>query len=153
MRRIYKAAKIFFVFLMLLISVSCTSSEAPVIEKDTSAAEEIQEEQSYYNLEDVVLYLKTYNKLPPNYITKKQARELGWNSDEGNLWEVSEGAVIGGDVFRNREGLLEEKPNRVYYEADINYKGGYRGPERIVYSNDGVYFYTKDHYKTFQEVE
>lgn len=151
MGRILKTAKIVLAILLLLITVSCSSTESAIIDK--APAEGIVENQRYYDLEDVVLYLKTYGELPPNYLTKKEARDRGWDSDEGNLWAVSDGAVIGGDVFGNREGILQEKEGRVYYEADVNYNGGYRGAERIVYSNDGLVFYTKDHYESFQEVE
>lgn len=35
--------------------------------------------------------------------------------------------------------------------ADINYKFGFRGNDRIVFSNDGLIFVTYDHYKTFIE--
>lgn len=41
---------------------------------------------------------------------------------------------------------------RVWYEADINYTGGYRRRHRILYSNDGLIFVTYDHYETFWEV-
>ncbi|WP_276648398.1 ribonuclease domain-containing protein [Trichococcus flocculiformis] len=59
---------------------------------------------------------------------------------------------IGGDCFGNREGLLPKKSGRTYYEADIDYDGGYRGAERIVYSNDGLIFYTDDHYESFEQL-
>ncbi len=104
----------------------------------------------YTDLENVSLYIKSYNKLPNNYITKKEARELGWDSKEGNLWEVTDKKSIGGDRFGNREGKLPELDGRKYYECDINYNGGFRGPERLVYSNDGLIYYTSDHYKTFE---
>ena len=75
--------------------------------------------------------------------------ELGWQSSQGNLWDVTEKKSIGGDRFGNREGKLPIKEGRQYYECDINYEGGYRGSERIVYSNDGLIYYTKDHYENF----
>nr|WP_294682284.1 ribonuclease domain-containing protein [uncultured Anaerotignum sp.] len=34
----------------------------------------------------------------------------------------------------------------------MNYKWGYRGNDRILYSNDGLIFVTYDHYKTFIEI-
>ena len=37
-------------------------------------------------------------------------------------------------------------------ECDIDYDGGYRGPKRLIYSNDGLVFYTEDHYKTFEQL-
>ena len=97
-------------------------------------------------------YIHEFNELPPNYLTKDEAEALGWDNSEGNLWEVTDGMSIGGDFFGNREGLLPKKSGRSYYEADIDYEGGFRGAERIVYSNDGLIFYTDDHYESFEQL-
>ena len=155
MDRMIKRIKIFVLILLFVFAASCGRVETPIAEKetDTNIETSIEKNNNYYSLEDVSEYLKIYGELPPNYITKKEARELGWDNEEGNLWDVSEGAVIGGDRFGNRESLLENKKGRIYYEADVNYEGGYRGPERIVYSNDGSIYYTKDHYESFREVK
>lgn len=112
----------------------------------------IEEDGWYSSKEEVALYLETYGELPDNYLTKKEAMALGWNSKEGNLWEVADGMSIGGDKFGNREGILPEKDGRVYYECDIDYEGGYRNEKRIVFSNDGLIFYTEDHYESFEEL-
>lgn len=110
----------------------------------------ILEEDGYYtSMEDVGLYIHTYGKLPNNYIKKSDAGDLGWKSSEGNLWDVTDKMSIGGDKFGNREKLLPIKEGRQYYECDINYEGGYRGAERIVYSDDGLIYYTEDHYESF----
>mgnify|MGYP002508359067 CR=1 FL=1 len=106
----------------------------------------------YYTVDDVAFYLAEYDELPPNYMTQKEAEALGWASSEGNLWDVAPGAVIGGDRFGNREGLLPEEDGRVYYECDVNYEGGFRGGERIVFSNDGLVYYTDDHYESFTQL-
>ncbi len=103
----------------------------------------------YSNPEEVGLYLYVFQELPPNFITKSEARKLGWESSAGNLWDVAYGCSIGGDSFGNREGLLPESRERDYFECDVNYFGGYRGSERIVYSNDGLIYYTGDHYESF----
>ena len=66
-----------------------------------------------------------------------------------NLFQDRE---IGGDKYRNKEGKLPSAPGREWYEADINYSGGYRNSERILYSNDGLIFVTYDHYQTFYEL-
>ncbi len=105
---------------------------------------------SYTSKEAVSLYLVTYETLPDNYITKSEAMKLGWKSSEGNLWDVTDQKSIGGDVFRNREKALPLKEGRTYYEADIDYAGGYRNEKRIVYSDDGLIYYTHDHYKNFE---
>lgn len=120
--------------------------EAPSVEEEPA----LDREGSYTSKEDVALYLHLYGELPPNFITKSEAGDLGWQASKGNLWEVTEQKSIGGDRFGNREGLLPDKSDRQYYECDINYEGGYRGAERIVYSNDGLVYYTPDHYESFE---
>ena len=105
----------------------------------------------YYDVENVVLYLTLYDELPDNYITKSEARELGWRG--GSVEDVLPGAAIGGDRFGNREGLLPEAAGRSYTECDIDTDGyGSRGARRLVYSSDGLYFYSTDHYESFAEV-
>ena len=102
----------------------------------------------YYSAEDVALYLVTYGELPSNFITKKEARELGWEG--GSVQKYLEGAAIGGDKFGNREGILPKAGGRQYYECDIDTDGkNSRGAKRIVFSNDGLIYYTEDHYESF----
>lgn len=105
--------------------------------------------EDYRSAEDVAAYLFEYEELPPNYLTKREAADRGWVAEQGNLDDVAPGASIGGDRFYNYEGQLPEKSGRQYYEADVNYKGGFRGPERLVFSNDGLIYYTDDHYDSF----
>ncbi|MBQ8551337.1 MAG: ribonuclease [Clostridia bacterium] len=108
----------------------------------------IDEDGYYYSKDNVALYLHTYNKLPKNFITKSEAGKLGWEG--GSVERYREGAAIGGDKFGNREGLLPKKDGRVYYECDIDtYGKSERGEKRIVYSNDGLIYYTGDHYESF----
>lgn len=115
---------------------------------------EIQVEKglSYSTKDEVAAYIHKFRELPPNYINKKEARDLGWDDAKGNLWEVTDRKSIGGDRFGNWEGLLPKADHRQYYECDVNYQGGYRSDERIVYSNDGLIFYTDDHYQTFEQL-
>ena len=111
----------------------------------------VTEGEYYYDLEHVVLYLDRYGVLPENYITKDEARELGWEG--GSVENYLDGAAIGGDHFGNREGLLPEAAGRSYTECDIDTDGqSSRGAKRLVFSNDGLYFYTEDHYETFDEL-
>ena len=120
-------------------------------EKESEESQSQPEETGIYtDKEQVAFYLHLYGRLPSNYISKKEAERLGWDSREGNLDEVAPGKSIGGGRFRNREGLLPEKKGRTYYECDIDYDGGYRGGKRIVYSNDGLIYYTEDHYNSFE---
>lgn len=127
-------------------------TEKPPLTEEELAEEETIPEGPLTSKDDVARYLFTYGELPPNFITKGDARDLGWDAQKGNLWEVTDHMSIGGDRFGNREGLLPKKEGRQYYEADIDYDGGYRGAKRIVYSNDGLVFYTDDHYESFEEL-
>jgi len=96
----------------------------------------------------VALYLYTYGHLPDNFITKKEARKLGW--EKGSLEPYAPGMCIGGDYFGNYEGLLPEADGREYTECDIDTLGAKsRGAKRIVFSNDGLIYYTEDHYESF----
>lgn len=113
---------------------------------------DVSEDGAYTGKDEVSLYLKKYGHLPDNYITKRQAKELGWDSAQGNLWEVAPGKSIGGDYFGNYEGLLPEEEGRDYFECDIDYEGGRRNAKRIVYSDDGLIFYTEDHYESFEQL-
>ncbi|WP_411345980.1 ribonuclease [Paenibacillus sp. WLX1005] len=102
----------------------------------------------------VANYLRQYDgQLPCNYVTKKQAEQLGWQSSKGNLATVAPGKSIGGDTFSNREGLLPKASGRKWHEADINYTSGFRGADRILYSTDGLIYKTTDHYESFQQVK
>jgi RHS repeat-associated protein len=104
------------------------------------------------SLADVSKSVFKTRQLPGNYITKAEAEALGWRPKAGNLDTIAPGKSIGGDIFENRRGILPSSPGRVWYEADLNYTGGYRGSERLLYSNDGQIFYSGDHYKTFQQI-
>lgn len=111
----------------------------------------LDEDGFYYTKEAVSRYLNEHGHLPPNFITKTEARGLGWEG--GSVEQYKPGYAIGGDTFANREGLLPKADGRVYYECDIDTDGGKpRGSKRIVYSNDGLIFYTDDHYETFTQL-
>ncbi len=108
----------------------------------------LDEAGSYTAKEDVALFLHTYGRLPDNFITKAEARNLGW--DGGSLEPYAPGKCIGGDGFGNYEGLLPEKAGRTYTECDVDTLGASsRGAKRIVFSNDGLIYYTEDHYEFF----
>lgn len=117
-------------------------------ESDKSSPAALDEGGEYTSAEDVALYLHLYAHLPQNFITKKDARALGWNS--GGLDDYADGKCIGGDRFGNYEGLLPDAPGREYHECDIDtLHAASRGAKRIVYSNDGLIYYTEDHYESF----
>lgn len=145
-------------FSSILEEEETISARSDALPKDEDAPEAVaqspptaaEEDGHYTAKEDVALYLMLYGHLPENFITKSDALALGWDSREGNLWDVAPGMSIGGDVFGNREGLLPRTKGRTYYECDIDYQGGYRNAKRIVFSNDGLIYYTEDHYETFE---
>ena len=124
--------------------------ETAASQTDTSeTAAPIAEDGTYTTKEDVALYIHTYGKLPPNFITKKEAERLGWTG--GSLEKYAPGKCIGGSYFGNYEGVLPSKPGRKYTECDIDTLGAKsRGAKRIVFSNDGLIYYTADHYETFE---
>lgn len=130
-------------------SATTQTTQETELTEETSGIQ-IEEDGRYTSKEEVAAYLNTYGHLPDNYITKEEAKELGWNSKEGNLWEVAPGMSIGGDYFGNYEEILPEEEGRDYHEWDIDTDGSYRGAKRIVYSNDGLIYYTEDHYETFE---
>ena len=97
----------------------------------------------------MALFIHLYGRLPDNYMTKKEAEKLGWEG--GSLERYAPGMCIGGSRFGNYEGLLPEAKGRSYTECDIDTLGASsRGAKRIVFSNDGLIFYTDDHYESFE---
>ena len=128
---------------------SAVDADAPQAEASAPDSAAIVENGEYTSPEDVAEYLHTYGKLPGNFLTKNDARGLGWDSSKGNLWDVAPGKSIGGDYFGNYEGLL---PEGRYRECDVNYAGGYRGAERLIYGEDGSVWYTNDHYQSFTQL-
>lgn len=123
-------------------------SPAPETPAETDPPAAIDEDGEYTAPEDVAEYLHTYGRLPGNFITKKDAQALGWPG--GDLWKYAPGKSIGGDYFGNYEGLLPKDAR--YHECDVNYAGGSRGAERIIYGDDGSIYYTDDHYASFTQL-
>lgn len=149
--------------LALLLSLTACGDAAQTIDtvqqaaqtvQELAAAQEeetpaIEEDGTYTTKEDVARYIHTYGHLPENFITKKQAQALGWEG--GSLEPYAPGKCIGGSRFGNYEGTLPEKDGRTYTECDIDTLGASkRGAKRIVFSNDGLIYYTEDHYETFE---
>ncbi len=126
---------------------SAAAAEAPEAQAAPEAAP-LPEDGCYDSRDDVALYLHLYGHLPANYITKKEAEILGWTG--GSLEPYAPGKCIGGGRFGNYEGLLPAADGRRYTECDIDTLGASsRGAKRIVYSNDGLIYYTEDHYASF----
>ena len=140
--------------LVAVILINGMGGEAP--EEPTYPADaagyvenvEIDEEGWYYSADEVSLYLHLYGHLPDNFITKSEAASLGWEG--GSVEPDAPDHVIGGDKFGNREGMLPDTKGRYYYQCDIDTLGeDSRGAKRIVFSNDGLIYYTEDHYESF----
>lgn len=134
-------------------TIDTIQQAAQTVQEIAAAQEEetpaIEEDGTYTTKEDVALYIHTYGHLPENFITKKQAQALGWEG--GSLEPYAPGKCIGGSRFGNYEGTLPEKDGRTYTECDIDTLGASkRGAKRIVFSNDGLIYYTEDHYETFE---
>ena len=119
---------------------------------EQQAASGVVEDGSYTSMAEVSEYLHEFGHLPDNYITKNEAKKLGWVASKGNLSVVAPGKSMGGDKFGNREGLLPKRKGRQYYECDIDYTGGERNGKRLIYSDDGLIYYTEDHYNSFEQI-
>ena len=116
----------------------------------TETAPAVSEDGWYDSKEEVALYLHLYGHLPDNYVTKEEAEALGWTGGSVERY-TGEGTAIGGSRFGNYEGLLPEAKGRTYTECDIGTVGtSSRGAKRLVYSNDGLIYYTEDHYESFE---
>ncbi len=146
----------YLVIILCLLFAGCTTepvqtgeTQSVVEQEDTKETKMLSREEYYTTKEDVALYLYTYGTLPVNFMTKKEAKALGWSG--GGLDEYADGYCIGGDRFGNYEGILPEKEGRQYYECDIGtMHQEQRGACRLVFSNDGLIYYTQDHYNSFE---
>ena len=148
-----KLSSIFLTLLslfMVFTMAACGADDMAVVmtTTDTNANQtELDPNGTYTTKEDVALYIHLYGCLPDNFMTKDEARDLGWEG--GSLEPYAPGMCIGGDYFGNYEGLLPE--DRDYTECDIDTLGANsRGPKRIVFSDDGLIYYTEDHYESFE---
>ena len=146
-------------------SAAVSSSAATVSPSDDSYAEnhlisetyvapdiKVEKKGEYTDKDHVALYIHKYGTVPSNFVTKTKARKAGWVNTKGNLWDVLPGKSIGGGGFSNDDNTMPDAPGREWFECDIDFDGGYRNSKRIVYSNDGLIYYTDDHYNTFQRL-
>ncbi|MBD5098736.1 MAG: ribonuclease [Clostridiales bacterium] len=125
-------------------------AQTPETQTPESEAPAVAEDGWYSSKEEVALYIHLYGHLPGNYVTKRQAEDKGWSGGSVERY-TGEGTAIGGSRFGNYEGLLPEAEGRSYQECDIDTVGASsRGAKRIVYSNDGLIYYTGDHYESFE---
>ena len=134
------------------VILPAVDQQPPVIETQplVEQAPALPEDGQYDDKDNVALYIHLYSKLPSNYVTKKDAEALyGWQG--GALDVIAPGKAIGGSYYGNYEGLLPDADGREWTECDIGTIGQTkRGAERIVFSNDGLIYYTPDHYESFE---
>lgn len=143
-----------FLTILLTVSLACPALAAKSKTITVDAAEyPVTEDGWYSTMEEVAVFIDTYDRLPDNFLTKREAESLGWSNRAGNLRQVAPGFSIGGDYFGNYEKALPAAKGRKWTECDINYEGGYRNGERIAFSNDGLIYYSDDHYSTFTRVK
>ena len=146
------AVALVIILSLLGFGQDANTPSTPITEPTTVTTAPVQtlDEDGHYNSkEDVALYIHLYGKLPENYITKAECQDLGYSTQQASS-AVPDGA-IGGDKFGNREGLLPDAPGRTWTECDIDTWGkASRGTKRIVFSNDGLVYYTDDHYESFE---
>lgn len=127
-----------------------TEQPASQVVESEAPTPAVVEDGRYSSKDEVALYLHLYGHLPDNYVTKRQAQDAGWSGGSVERY-TGEGTAIGGSRFGNYEGLLPEAEGRSYQECDIDTVGeSSRGAKRIVYSNDGLIYYTGDHYESFE---
>ncbi|MCI5840029.1 MAG: ribonuclease domain-containing protein [Peptoniphilaceae bacterium] len=142
--------KVIYFILIIFLGfgfISCSNSKDYEIFSTDEL--KVEEEKYYFSHEDVSKYIHEFKKLPNNYITKDKAYDLGWNPEEGNLWDIKFQAVIGGDEFKNFE---EKLPSGKYNEADVDYYGGFRNSNRLVYDKNGNIYFSDDHYESFEKL-
>lgn len=147
MKKFIKKLNFFLIFAFLFTTIFTVTS------LNTASAYSTDEANlARYNVindfQGVADYIHEYGVLPSNYITKAKAKRLGWRPGR-DLWQYAPGKSIGGDIFTNVEKSLPDAKGRVWHECDINYNGGHRGADRLLYSNDGLIYGTIDHYQTF----
>ena len=124
------------------------ADELTLLPNDDAGGEKISEDGEYDSRDEVALYVHTYGHLPKNYVTKAEAEAAGWSG--GSVEKYLPGKCIGGDRYYNREGLLPKAKGRIWTECDIDTLGASsRGAKRIIFSNDGLIYYTEDHYESF----
>lgn len=131
------------------VTAAAVATSAPA---ESAASEPEEKTGPIIAPQDIADYLFAHGQLPDNFITKNQAKQLGWDNQQNYVSDAAPGKSIGGDRYGNYEGTLPVVKGRTYYEADANYVKGRRSAQRIVYSTDGHVYYTEDHYATFTEL-
>lgn len=103
---------------------------------------------------EVIESLRSTGQLPSKYVNKMNAYASGWSEGKA-VNNYVPGGQIGGDIFRNSDGLLPSAQGRIWFEADIGLsntmsRGNAAQPaSRLLYSSDGLLYVTPEHYSSF----
>lgn len=112
--------------------------------------EELDGQINVIELTGIVRSLREDGRLPAKFVTKNQARDLGWHPGRPfNKIAKLKSKSIGGDHFGNYEKRL---PVGKYREADLDYLGLKRNAKRLVYQDHERMYVTIDHYESFEQV-
>ncbi len=137
-----------------------------VLKSDGSISDEITHFLITDNIEPLVEGIRTNNPKALVGIASGKLKRLKklarWVRKKGNKTKEIPGTAQGGGDFKNdgRDGgqVLPRKDAKgkpiTYREYDINLAprhGAKRGNERMVVGSDGRAYYTRNHYKTFEE--
>ncbi len=108
---------------------------------------QVSEDGEYREVAEVAAYLCRFGHLPKNYRSKQeQARDPKGKTPQGQTY------MIGGNRFFNREKILPTDAGILYYECDLHDPADRRGAWRLVFTEDGRIYETRDHYQTFSEI-
>ena len=117
--------------------------DAPEADPGTSDSA-VTEGEYYYDLDHVVLYLDRYG-VPSRttYITKDEARALSaGRAAASKTNSIARPSAATGSA--TAKACSRKAAGRSYTECDIDTDGqSSRGAKRLVFSNDGLYFYTE----------
>ena len=154
MRSRNKLIRLFVLLLaaIMLLSACGASASTGKKEKNTATPEVTEESLAMEAAQELADYIDEHGELPENFIRKKEAEARGWKTTYRYVGDIGDGTAIGGDYYGNYEERLPVVKGRKYYEADCYYQGRQRNEYRLIYSTDGHYWFTGDHYNTFIEL-
>nr|WP_246280111.1 ribonuclease domain-containing protein [Nocardioides daedukensis] len=80
----------------------------------------------------------------------EEARETLELIDDGGPYPYERDGI----VFGNREGILPDRPRGTYHEYTVETPGvEHRGARRIVTGRAGEFFWTENHYESFESIQ
>jgi len=148
----------YLLLLVIAFILSCVDEVEGGFNSSSSQSilEAISETGKYTAKDSVAAYIYLFHKLPSNYVNKATGQTLYENKtgNEFSKWNfnpwTSLGVMIGGDIYNNNEGLLPS--GNSYRECDVDYHDSSRGTKRLIYTLNGLVYYTANHYESFAKV-